>query len=173
MTAEAAVAAARKIAGWSTEAELLWLARQAAKCESVVEVGSWQGRSTKALAGTCRGIVYAVDDFRGVRGDAAGELEQGELEREFRRNLAAELDAGKVELLRMASVEAAEQIGMVDLVFVDGSHEYSDVREDLLVWRPRARRLCGHDMGFPGVAAALEELLPSARCVVGSVWAER
>jgi predicted O-methyltransferase YrrM len=45
--------------------ELLWLARVARGCQRIVEVGSYQGRSTRALADHCPGVVFCVDTCNG------------------------------------------------------------------------------------------------------------
>src|SRR5690606_34352437 len=59
------------IDGWLTDGEASALHRLAAEASGpVVEIGSWRGRSTAALAlGSMSGSkqpVYAVDDFKGV-----------------------------------------------------------------------------------------------------------
>jgi predicted O-methyltransferase YrrM len=46
--------------------ELAWLAATAAQSQSIAEIGCWQGRSTKALADSCRGRVFAIDHFLGA-----------------------------------------------------------------------------------------------------------
>ena len=52
-----------------TEAELQWLTERAAEASSVVEIGSWKGRSTAALLSGCKGTVTAVDHFLGSPDD--------------------------------------------------------------------------------------------------------
>jgi predicted O-methyltransferase YrrM len=58
-------ASKNKIQGWMSETELLWLFNTAKEMNSVVEIGSWKGRSTHALLSGCKGTVYAVDHFLG------------------------------------------------------------------------------------------------------------
>eukprot|EP00933_Yihiella_yeosuensis_P081233 TRINITY_DN94798_c0_g1_i1.p1 TRINITY_DN94798_c0_g1~~TRINITY_DN94798_c0_g1_i1.p1 ORF type:complete len:425 (-),score=63.77 TRINITY_DN94798_c0_g1_i1:462-1736(-) len=50
----------------------------------------------------------------------------------------------------------------LDLVFIDGCHSYSSVRDDIEAWTPKLKRggiLAGHDYGlfFPGVCRAVHE----------------
>jgi len=59
------LARARAITGWMADDELLWLARVARGCQRIVEVGSYQGRSTRALADHCPGVVFCVDTCNG------------------------------------------------------------------------------------------------------------
>ena len=53
------------IDGWMDEKELNWLYTTALEMASVVEVGSWRGRSTSALLSGCKGPVFAVDTWKG------------------------------------------------------------------------------------------------------------
>ncbi len=52
------------IQGWMSLKELNWLYQQAKKCDSILEIGSWKGRSTHALLSGCKGIVTCVDTFK-------------------------------------------------------------------------------------------------------------
>ena len=54
-----------RITGFMSEPELTQLYKWACECESIVEIGSWRGRSTHALLSGCKGKVYAVDHFGG------------------------------------------------------------------------------------------------------------
>lgn len=47
-----------------------------------------------------------------------------------------------------------------DLIYIDGSHEYEDVKKDIELWHPRAIKiLCGDDYteSWPGVRKAVDE----------------
>lgn len=69
-------------------------------------------------------------------------------------------------ILRMTSTQAAELApNDFDLVFIDGNHEYSQVKEDIRSWLPKVRTgglLAGHDYDpsipiFDGVKRAVDE----------------
>jgi predicted O-methyltransferase YrrM len=173
---------AEAVHGWMKRGELEWLRRKARGCRAVVEVGSWHGRSTLALAGSCPGTVYAVDHFRGSPGDRDQALaeadESGPAAREaFTKNLAGHLESGKVRLLEGDSRQVAQDFfcdGLrPDLVFLDGAHDYESVRADIRAWRPRVRAggvLAGHDRDRPGVRAAIDELCGGWKAGPGSIW---
>jgi len=52
---------------WMKTSELEWLAEKASLLRYVVEVGSWMGRSTTAMADNMEGlgVILAVDTWRG------------------------------------------------------------------------------------------------------------
>eukprot|EP00927_Polykrikos_kofoidii_P015706 TRINITY_DN17018_c0_g1_i1.p1 TRINITY_DN17018_c0_g1~~TRINITY_DN17018_c0_g1_i1.p1 ORF type:complete len:439 (+),score=52.94 TRINITY_DN17018_c0_g1_i1:87-1403(+) len=65
----------------------------------------------------------------------------------------------RATLHRSVSREVAPHLDHVDFVFIDGSHLYEAVAEDIAVWAPKARRLAGHDFNLAngGVMRAVQE----------------
>lgn len=165
---------AEKVSGWMLESELRWLAEQAGRRHKIVEIGSWQGRSTLALALATPGTVWAIDDFRG---EADRPMTRNELRRAFSDNLWPQLMKGKVLLLERPSLDAAAlfrahhwRFGMC---FVDGSHSRQAVIDDVQHWLPLMESgglLCGHDFGVGEVADALADVLPNAQVAVDTIW---
>jgi hypothetical protein len=110
---------------------------------TVVELGSWKGRSTIALASGLsqgHGVVYAVDPHMGDDGDKlVGN--QGETFLEFQANINRADVADRVRPLRSTSHKA--RIGFSDrsvhVLFVDASHRYKDVLQDIDDWTPTLR----------------------------------
>ena len=52
----------------------------------------------------------------------------------------------------------------LDFVFIDAGHDYQSVKGDIEYYTPKLKSngwLCGHDMDFPGVNKAVNELLPN------------
>ena len=63
--------------------------------------------------------------------------------------------------------------GSVDLVFIDADHETPAVRQDILNWRPKIRSggmLCGHDIHWPSVKKAVDELVEEYFVGPDNVW---
>ncbi len=162
-----------EIDGWMTEDELDWLRDQAGRFDSVLEIGTWMGRSTAALAEGCPGRVVTVDPFDAEFYDTATYRPGSEgvdVEAFARMNLSG---FDNVTILKMSSAEAALMFGMFhivkDMVFIDGDHAEEAVREDIRLWTPFAQTLlCGHDRELPGVAAALDGL--DVREGPDSIW---
>ena len=138
------LAAIAPIEGWLTDdqARRLWDSAEVLHAgQSIVEIGSFQGRSTVVLARAAEpGVsVTAIDPHAGTdRGPQ--EITGKELEAEgdshtFLRNLA---DAGvrdRVTYLRRWSDEAiSDHEGRVDLLYIDGAHRFGPARDDIRRW---------------------------------------
>lgn len=147
------------IAGWMDDVELQWLHDQAAGMGSVVEVGSWLGRSTHALLSACKGTVYAVDHFHGSpseRETTHAPAAKEDIYAAFMGNVG---HFPNLTVLRGDSPTMAEQFtGQADMVFIDGDHSAAGCLADIRAWLPKTRRLlCGHDRAQEGVPEALAQ----------------
>jgi hypothetical protein len=147
------------IKGWSTETELAALKEFASISDSVVEIGSWKGRSTKELLENCKGTVYAVDTWEGSKEDISGMIaKEQDIFSEFMKNVG---DYSNLKILKGKSVDIAEKFeGSVDMVFIDADHSYEAVKADIEAWLPKCKKIfCGHDysLAFPGVLKAVNE----------------
>jgi predicted O-methyltransferase YrrM len=121
------------VPGWLTDEEgeaLYELARSCTGKGVIVEIGSWKGKSTVCLGvGSEEGErvpVYAIDPHADYRfGD-------------FKTNVDR---AGIVELVRpiasLSQTAADDFDEPIELLFVDGSHEYDLVLEDFEKWVPK------------------------------------
>lgn len=174
---ERALDASGEIAGWLTRAEagLLFDAAAAAPAgQAVVEIGSFAGKSTVALAlGARAGAgarVYAVDPHTGSSETAAvtGFLDTFEL---FKANLERHGATRQVDVVRDFSVSAAARFERpVAFLFIDGAHGYRAVRDDFDSWLPKVVEggsIAFHDswvLPFPGPnLLTTRELLLSGR----------
>jgi glycosyltransferase involved in cell wall biosynthesis len=137
--------AKNNIQGWMNDTDLLWLFDTAKEMESIVEIGSWKGRSTHALLSGCKGIVYAVDHFLGSI-DEPAEADAGDVYKDFMKNVGG---FKNLKVLKMDSSEAVKQFpdNSIDMVFIDAGHAYEEFTfEEIKRWLPKAKKIiCGHN----------------------------
>lgn len=136
---------------------------------TVVEIGSWKGRSTIAMAmalqdrGPDSGTVHAIDPHTGSR-EHREELGEVDTYADFEANLERAGVRDRVEPIRAFSHEAAARFEprSIDVLFVDGSHEYEDVKRDARTYVPllsdRAN-VAYNDPWWPSVFRALQEVV--------------
>lgn len=141
----------KDIQGWIEDRAgitLYQLARFNAPTTTVVELGSWKGKSTVWLGTGIKdrgqGVVYAVDTWKGTPTERAhAELLKDygpdQLCNEFAENIKKNELQEFVIPLRMTTAEAARRWSpdiKIGLLFIDASHEYEDVRKDFELWSP-------------------------------------
>ena len=163
------------VPGWMTISELLWLEQQAAGKGLVIEIGSWKGRSSVALAAA--DSLVCVDKFV----DQQQETGTGaDIMDEF--SAAIGEDSSKVTAVRgdVADTEFVEALehtygGKADMVFIDASHDEASVRRDIATAKRLVKEggiICGHDYSYawPGVMSAVDELVPGFQRAAESIW---
>lgn len=161
---------ALQIEGWMTPPEIVWLAEQADTHRLIVEVGSYKGRSTRALADNTDGLVIAVDDFIGPR-----EIEVANRDLIYQTFLHNMEGLTNVVVIKANHRSLPEPEFTPDFVFIDGAHEYEAVKADIQYWLPRIAKgglIAGHDYTwFEEVRLAVRELLPRAEVAERtSIW---
>jgi len=150
------------IPGWMTKKQLDWLYHTSKGMESIVEIGSYKGRSTHALLSGCKGTVWAIDPF-GNYG------EEKDFYQDFLKNVG---HFKNLKSLKMTSEEAVKQFKdkSVDMVFIDGGHTTEEVKQDIEMWLPKAKKLiCGHDYQGDDVKQAVDEKLKQVD-VLNNIW---
>lgn len=166
---------ARRIQGWMTDAELEWLADQATRHYRIVEVGSWKGRSTAALASNTRGVVFAIDTWKGSAEHTADQVgPEGWLLEQFARNMQG-LPVLPIVGDSVAVATHFQKVGSryFDMVFIDAAHDAASVRADIVAWAPLLQEgglLCGHDFGtWQGLEDVVLETVGDV-FVMDSIW---
>lgn len=169
------VLAAEAISGWLEISGLLWLASEAQQHARIVEIGSYLGRSTRALADNTSGRVWAIDDWKGPRDpEFRVQIERNGLFDKFCVNLADHIAHKVIPIVADHGETDKFPDIRPDMVFIDGSHQYEDVKRDIGFWKARlvpGGLLCGHDANWEGVSRAVNELLPKAQVAPGTqIW---
>jgi len=123
---------------------------------SIVEVGSWKGKTAHTFLSGCKGRVWCVDHFQGSaeKGDATHGKSGKE---EFMKNCGA---FPNLTLMEMPSNQASKEFEdeSVDMVFIDAGHMYDEILDDLRCWYPKTKVLiCGHDYNYDTVKKALSD----------------
>ena len=134
------------------------IARWAKGKQRVVEIGVYEGVTTRALAGALDdgAELFGVDPFfRGRLGICWSKpIAHREVSR-ARPNC-------KVEFVEQLSFDAADEImGDFDLVFIDGDHSWDGIRRDWNDWSPRVRPdgiIALHDTRVPAHNPRVQEL---------------
>jgi predicted O-methyltransferase YrrM len=163
------------IEGWMSDPELVWLFYAAASYKSVIEVGSWKGKSTFALCSGCTGTVYAVDHWLGSeqeRATAQIEASLGGLHQKFLANVGHFKNLVTV-IGASLEVAASERVPACEMVFIDAGHTKDEVAADIAAWSNKATHfICGHDYDWEGVAAAVTDAYGTQHVGhgPGSIW---
>lgn len=127
---------------------------------SVIEVGCFVGKATIWFAERVDHVT-AIDLFEPLTevyiNSAALKRVADNMLTEFQHNTAMFDNVTAIQ----ASSEKAAQMGLIaDLVYIDAAHDYENVKRDIQMWYPQARKvLCGDDntFGWPGVQRAIRE----------------
>jgi hypothetical protein len=133
------------VEGWLTDAQAARLAAAGARAAggTVVEIGSFRGKSTIVLA-RAAGAVVAIDPHAGSdRGpqEIAADAARGDDDHAaFVANLEAAGVADRVRHVRLRSADALGSVeGPLALLYVDGAHRFGPARDDVARWGARVQ----------------------------------
>jgi len=154
--------------------EFAWLYEAAKLMNSVIEIGSWKGGSTKALLSGCKGQVIAIDHFKGAATEPIQVkwAKEEDIYKTFMRNVGHFKNLRVLKMSSKEAVKVAEKENLVaDMVFIDADHTYEGAKYDIEHWAPRARKLiCGHDYtNWEGVKQAVDEKFKNIN-IYQSIW---
>lgn len=163
-----------KVNGWLADQEAEWLfntARDKAAGGHIVEIGSWEGKSTVCLAlgakagGHNRCKIFAVDPHCGGIGLVKSIPDLSERMfvslASFQNNISRFGVLNHVVPFVMTSRTAAQnwQYGEISLLFVDGWHSFEECYCDIVSWAPHMGKggiIAVHDYTWPDVARAID-----------------
>ena len=155
--------------GWFTFPSLYDMAvKDAPQDAHFVEVGVWKGCSAAFMAvqiiNSGKNIkLDLVDTWEGsVEHQYDPDVVNGTLYDRFIENMKPV--EGHYRPIRMESLKAAElyEDESLDFVFIDASHDYQNVKNDILAWYPKIKiggKLAGHDYNWGTVRGAVHDLL--------------
>jgi hypothetical protein len=177
------------IQGWCTYTNLYRsVVEQAKDGFHVVEVGAWKGMSVAFLA------VEIINSGKDIRFDCVdtwlGAAEHLDKQSPFYEPLLEKEDGlynhfldniktvnHVVNIVRDESVRAATRYSeqSLDFVFIDASHDYISVCNDISAWLPKIKIggcLAGHDIAYEPVRRAVYDTLGKDIIVLSSedVW---
>ena len=131
-----------------------------------VEIGSWKGKSSSYM------VVEILNSNKNIKFDCVdtwhGSAEHGGVY--SNNNTLYDIFTENMKSLkeyhnpiRMSSVDASKMYkdASLDFVFIDASHEYEHVKEDISCWLPKLKSggtIAGHDYpGWDGVKKSVDE----------------
>lgn len=142
----------------------------------ILEIGSWQGKSTsylaRAIIDSGNGHLFAVDHFMGNVGKENCYFIDGEgdLKTRFERNMRRLGLQEHVTLLACHSEKAFPSLAgkVLRFLFIDGDHTYEGVRKDIGLFCPLVRAggmvvFDDYNDTSPGVVRAVEEWVDAGR----------
>ncbi len=135
---------AENVGGWLLDQEGELLYGLAKRCEGkgvIVEIGSWKGKSTIWLgkgSKAGKGVrIYAIDPHTGSS-EHREQLGRVWTFDEFRLNVSsAGVDDVVVPIVKTSNDAAPEFNQPIELIFIDGAHEYDAVKLDFELWFPK------------------------------------
>lgn len=147
-----------EITGWLSVNEANWLNHMARQTHDgvIVEIGSFQGKSAIALAlGAAHGVpVYTIDPHHAHTDEIGATFGPQDRAALYRNITAADLGE-TICVVNLTSDHAVqgwrEPIG---LLFVDGAHNFEQVKRDVLSWLPHVLEhglIAIHDRTWPDI----------------------
>lgn len=139
----------------------------------IAEIGCWIGKTTIFLSFLSKGMIYAIDWFKGSEG--LPSLPDKEIEDMLRKNLKT-FGADNVKVTKEESVKASRNFPQeyLGLVFIDAEHNYENVIKDIDAWYPKVKEkgiISGHDFDQEGVEKAVKEKFKNfAVTKHGRIW---
>ena len=123
---------------------------------SMAEVGVRDGRTTFYLLDNCPELtIYGID--LSITG--------------FYNSTIKEKYRDRLIPIQGNSSLVADQVPSVDLVFIDADHGYNGCKGDILAYQSKVRGiLSGHDIDYPGVNKAVNELIENYDVGPNNVW---
>ncbi len=178
--------------GWNSDAALFDKLVEQTQAHTVIEVGTWKGRSAIHMARAMRehwlrttsdrkdpGCLYCVDTWQGGIDHLLSDLAIDQIEREngypvplYRQFLWNVSMAGCCDIIQPVPVPSAIGAKLLaahsvqaDLIYIDGAHDHDGAYADISGFWPLLRPggiMFGDDVNMPGVYSAVARFMSSA-----------
>ena len=138
-----------------------------------LEIGVWKGTSVAYLGIELINLnkkntqIYCVDTWEGTKGEHDTEMSviNGTLFDEFLNNIKPLTDNGlTINVIKSKSQECDARFSddFFDFIYIDGSHYYEDVKQDIIKYLPKLKKtgtFAGHDWQSEDIRKAVGETL--------------
>ena len=125
-----------------------------------VEVGVAEGNNAETF---CENLqikkLYLVDPYipyiDPTQGEGLIELYVG-----MKHSARDKLAKRPVKWIYEKSEDAVDKVGKIDFVYIDGCHDYKEVKKDIEIWTDKVKQggiVAGHDYPAEGVKRAVDE----------------
>lgn len=165
------------IIGWNSNDPIFRDLITKIKPKTIIEVGSWHGASAINMALICKELgldttIYCVDTWLGAvefythpTPERDLMLKDGypQVYYKFLDNIRKAGVESMIKPITLPSNLAHKILPNADLIYIDGSHEYEDVKNDIIHYRQKLNNggiIFGDDYSntvFPGVKKAVDE----------------
>jgi len=165
------------IDGWfNHEAAYDYLIAQMPEGGTFVELGAWLGKSSAYLCDKATGKqITIVDTWKGSPNELTTTHKLA-TEVNIYQLFKANMGERKYKSIKATSNTASKKFAdeSIDVVFIDLTHTYEAVKEDIELWLPKVKKggyLAGDDyhQNWQGVIQAVDELLPN-RTLIDDCW---
>ena len=125
------------IEGWLTSAEatgLFQIAERLLKNSTVLEIGSWKGKSTWCISqGLKKGTLHCIDPFNAAGEEGSKEIYEktkgnNSLLEQFQNNMKGISEKVKITTHKGYSSDFVDAIPNIDFLFIDGDHSIEGCR---------------------------------------------
>ncbi len=167
----------KDIQGWFNHLKTYdYLIENCPESGTIVELGAWLGKSSSYLVDNAvdRNVII-IDSWKGSPNELNSThrlATQVDIYEVFKQNMGER----NYKSIRGLSSEVVNQFEdeSLDVVFIDLTHTYESVKQDIKLWLPKVKKggiLAGHDYenDWPEVVKAVDEVFPD-KMIMDNCW---
>ena len=166
----------KEIEGWfDHESAYDYIIENIPKDGTIVELGAWLGKSSAYLCDNAPQNIIIIDTWKGSPNELQ-TFHKLATETDIYNIFQSNMEGREYTAIRETSLQASKQFedNSLDAVFIDLTHTYEEVKQDILTWLPKVKQggiLGGDDYHevWPGVIQAVKELLPDS-LIIGDCY---